>query len=160
MRAGKYHGHLPQWACCANGLGLKQRPKSAYCDAGIVISHSVTDSRDHHPRSNQSRVKVTMKFTLPIISLLASTAMAAIGDLCVAQNIVGTCQTTTFCSNRGGTAPVVGACPNDPSNVKCCLYPRCSSTPGSCMSTGDYCRSGIRPANQCPGPASYKCCAT
>ncbi|EHA56122.1 hypothetical protein MCOR27_007879 [Pyricularia oryzae] len=101
-----------------------------------------------------------MKFTLPIISLLASTAMAAIGDLCVAQNIVGTCQTTTFCSNRGGTAPVVGACPNDPSNVKCCLYPRCSSTPGSCMSTGDYCRSGIRPANQCPGPASYKCCAT
>lgn len=28
-----------------------------------------------------------MKFTLPTISLLASTAMAAIGDLCVAQNV-------------------------------------------------------------------------
>ncbi|KAI6380122.1 hypothetical protein MCOR25_001773 [Pyricularia grisea] len=101
-----------------------------------------------------------MKFTLPIISLLASTAMAAVGDLCVAQNSIGTCQTTTFCSNRGGTAPVVGACPNDPSNVKCCLYPRCSSTLGFCMSTSDYCRSGIRPTGQCPGPASYRCCAT
>lgn len=53
----------------------------------LCPGHSVTDSRDHHPRSNQSRVKVTMKFTLPIISLLASTAMAAIGDLCVAQNV-------------------------------------------------------------------------
>lgn len=44
-------------------------------------------------KANKTVSKFTMKFTLPIISLLASTAMAAVGDLCVAQNVRRTSST-------------------------------------------------------------------
>ena len=49
--------------------------------------------------------------------------------------ITGTCQTNSWCDNNSGQRPVRGACPNDPNNVMCCIYPLCNN--GICMSTSD-----------------------
>ncbi|KLU89779.1 hypothetical protein MAPG_08748 [Magnaporthiopsis poae ATCC 64411] len=84
-----------------------------------------------------------MKSLLINIPLLAGLSTAAINDLCQASGYQGTCQTTAWCGNRGGSQPVVGACPKDPDNVKCCLFPRCSSSRGFCMGTA----SGLCPTS-------------
>ncbi|KAL8336483.1 hypothetical protein RB601_000345 [Gaeumannomyces tritici] len=106
-----------------------------------------------------------MKSLLVAIPLLAGLSTAAINDLCQAQGYQGTCQTTTWCGNRGGSQPVVGACPNDPNNVKCCLFPRCSSSRGYCMGTASGLCSTSFVSNDSPCPrnsspaTSSLCCS-
>ncbi|SPQ23372.1 702f087e-da66-4b8c-944f-1a62dc44073c [Thermothielavioides terrestris] len=85
-----------------------------------------------------------MKLNLALLPILAGLAAAKIGDLCKADG-------TSWCDSHGGSRPVVGACPHDPSDVMCCLYPTCDNDHGYCMDTADS-------ANKCPGPSSYKCC--
>lgn len=55
---------------------------------------------------------------------------------------------------------VTGYCPNDPSDVKCCLSKSCTDTSGSgglCLNTGTGC-SGSFVTNRCPGPGDVQCC--
>ncbi len=66
----------------------------------------------------------------------------------------GVCIPTAKCSEKGGKF-INNACPNTPDNIKCC-------TKASCGNGGD-CRwasacQGTTLNNQCPGPASFKCC--
>ncbi|KAK4043308.1 hypothetical protein C8A01DRAFT_32628 [Parachaetomium inaequale] len=100
-----------------------------------------------------------MKLNVAVLSFLVGHATAAIGSLCKANGITGTCQSNSWCDNNDGQRPVRGACPNDPSNVMCCIYPLCNN--GICMSTSDsFCGQldGGFVSNRCPGPTSYKCC--
>jgi hypothetical protein len=47
-----------------------------------------------------------------------------------------------------------GACPSDPSDVKCCTKPVCPK--GNCRWSSDCAGTSI--SGECPGPSSFKCC--
>nr|EAQ70667.1 hypothetical protein MGCH7_ch7g74 [Pyricularia oryzae 70-15] len=66
-----------------------------------------------------------MQLFLVLLPLLTTPVLGAIGSLCKANKVTGTCQTTKWCKGRNGQQPVTGACPNDPADVKCCLFPDC-----------------------------------
>lgn len=69
----------------------------------------------------------------------------------------GVCLTTSACSSGGGSA-INGACPWDAADVKCCSKTTCGSgSPQNCRWTSDC--TGTTVANQCPGPAGFKCCS-
>ncbi|CCX05901.1 hypothetical protein FPQ18DRAFT_133120 [Pyronema domesticum] len=82
-------------------------------------------------------------------------ALAAIGDTCTHSLGTGTCKLTTSCAGY----TVSGACPNDPSNVKCCTIKSCSTSAGTgtCKNTSTAC-SGTYYSGACPGDSSIQCC--
>src|SRR5690606_6085856 len=56
---------------------------------------------------------------------------------------------------------VTGACPNDPSNVKCCIKKTCSVSgvgSGNCLNTSNGCSGGSFYTGACPGDSTIKCC--
>ncbi|KAH9437422.1 hypothetical protein MCOR02_001079 [Pyricularia oryzae] len=71
-----------------------------------------------------------MQLFLVLLPLLTTPVLGAIGSLCKANKVTGTCQTTKWCKGRNGQQPVTGACPNDPADVKCCLFPDCDDGVG------------------------------
>ncbi|EHA46691.1 hypothetical protein MGG_18077 [Pyricularia oryzae 70-15] len=75
-----------------------------------------------------------------------------------APQVTGTCQTTKWCKGRNGQQPVTGACPNDPADVKCCLFPDCEDGVGMGCFLESECYTYTHPG-LCPGPSNYKCCA-
>lgn len=70
------------------------------------------------------------------------------------DNAPGVCVVTSECSSSGGTY-ISNACPDTPDDVKCCTKTQCSGN-GNCRWTSSC--SGSTISNQCPGPASFKCC--
>jgi hypothetical protein len=73
-------------------------------------------------------------------------------------HFLGVCLTTGECSASGGTT-ITGACPADPSNVKCCSKPSCNNgASGNCRWTSDC--AGSSASNLCPGPGGFKCCSS
>lgn len=70
----------------------------------------------------------------------------------------GVCVTTSNCASAGGST-INNACPEDPSNVKCCSKPDCSNgSNGNCRWISDCAGSTV--SNQCPGPSAFKCCSS
>lgn len=56
---------------------------------------------------------------------------------------------------------MTGYCPNDPSDVKCCLSKSCTDTSGSsgiCLNNPGSSCSGSFITGQCPGPTDVQCC--
>lgn len=55
---------------------------------------------------------------------------------------------------------VVGACPNDPASVRCCIKKSCSTSSGSgtCLNTSSGCSGGSFISGACPGGSDIKCC--
>lgn len=90
-----------------------------------------------------------------LLGFTAHGALAAIGSSCSASLGSGTCQKTSSCA--GFT--VVGACPSDPTDVRCCIQKACSPPSGSgkCKSVSSGC-SGTFIAGYCPGDSSIQCC--
>ena len=69
----------------------------------------------------------------------------------------GVCVPTAKCTASGGSF-ISDACPGTPEDIKCCTKPSCGTgDAGNCRFTSS-CNSGITETNQCPGPASFKCC--
>ncbi|KAF0325235.1 hypothetical protein GQ607_007562 [Colletotrichum asianum] len=98
-----------------------------------------------------------MKASFLISALLISSALGAIDDYCTDSNgNVGTCQKTSKCSSLNGLT-VNNKCPNDPANVKCCLYPDCKTESGICKKDSLSCPGGYV-TGECPGKAHYRCC--
>ncbi|KAI4091040.1 MAG: hypothetical protein L6R37_007806 [Teloschistes peruensis] len=93
---------------------------------------------------------------LCIYPLLFSFALAKIGDVCRSSGGSGTCKAESSCST-GFT--VVGACPNDPTDVKCCIQASCKDKPGQCLDkTRVACTGGVFKAGLCPGRDNVQCC--
>ncbi|KAJ9656580.1 hypothetical protein H2201_008492 [Coniosporium apollinis] len=89
--------------------------------------------------------------------LLAATAVrAAVNEPCYgAGGAPGVCISTSTCSSAGGTS-IVGACPRDADNIRCCTKPNCPAAPDNCRWTSDCAGSSV--SNLCPGPADFQCC--
>ena len=79
----------------------------------------------------------------------------AIGSSCSTPFGSGSCQKTSSCTTQG--FHVAGHCPNDPTDVQCCVKETCSTDSGSglCMNTDSTC-SGKFVAGACPGPDSVQ----
>ncbi|KAI4212292.1 MAG: hypothetical protein LQ351_005005 [Letrouitia transgressa] len=100
-----------------------------------------------------------MLFSLLYLFILLGTSYAAIGDVCRARQGSGTCKQENGCTT-GFTA--VGACPNDPTDVKCCIQASCNSgsVKGACLDKSKLpCIGGnFKAENLCPGPNNVQCC--
>ncbi|TDZ67332.1 putative secreted protein [Colletotrichum trifolii] len=97
-----------------------------------------------------------MKISTFVSALFFSSAFAAIGSYCTdSKGNIGTCQKTSKCKSLDGTIRS-NLCPNDPNDVKCCLYPECNSN-GICKKDTLSC-SGSYSTGDCPGPKGYRCC--
>ncbi|KAI4245382.1 MAG: hypothetical protein LQ352_006570 [Teloschistes flavicans] len=91
--------------------------------------------------------------TLPA---LFSLALANIGDVCRSSAGSGTCKAESSCST-GFT--VTNACPNDPTNVKCCIQASCKDNSGQCLDKSRVaCTGGVFKADLCPGGDNVQCC--
>ena len=78
-----------------------------------------------------------------------------------ANNIYGTCQYTSTCNARRGTADTKPDCPG-PDNVQCCVMDDCvNGARGTCLDTRQWnCQGngGWNYGNHCPGGDTYICC--
>lgn len=72
------------------------------------------------------------------------------------QDGAGTCQKTSSCTSQGFN--LASYCPNDPTDVQCCVKKTCSTASGSgiCLNTGDGCSGGSFIAGACPGDSTIK----
>ncbi|TFK24702.1 hypothetical protein FA15DRAFT_669278 [Coprinopsis marcescibilis] len=68
----------------------------------------------------------------------------------------GACLRTADC-DAGGGQHFAGYCPNDPTNVRCCIK-SCGDFGASICRPVSDCPSGRTKSGLCPGPASVKCC--
>lgn len=102
-------------------------------------------------------------------------ALAKVGDVCTYQDLKGTCNKVSECTSgechiewqsvtsdyqlSGFT--VNNYCPNDPTDVKCCISKTCTSASGdagNCLNNpGSKC-SGSFVTRRCPGPQNVQCC--
>lgn len=97
-----------------------------------------------------------MHVSILSVSVFLTLTNAALNGRCTGANgASGVCVSTTSCDHIGGVS-IVGACPNDPDNVRCCTKSACSSG-GNCRWTSD-CASGKTVSDLCPGPNEFKCC--
>ncbi|KAF4628141.1 hypothetical protein G7Y89_g10006 [Cudoniella acicularis] len=101
-----------------------------------------------------------MKFVIALLSLLVSFATAYIGELCFNGDASGTCELTSWCADHHGSDSIVGLCPKDPNDVRCCFYPDCVGHSGKCDILGDLGCVGSYVAGYCPGPDDYECCTS
>ena len=89
-----------------------------------------------------------------LVLALTALSYATLNGPCSVNGVPGVCLSTSSCKSGSGTS-TTGFCPNDPSDVKCCTKPSCSSS-GSCEWASSC--SGTTLSGQCPGPADFKCC--
>ncbi|CAP65955.1 uncharacterized protein PODANS_5_11480 [Podospora anserina S mat+] len=125
-----------------------------------------------------------------VLATLPLAALAALNGRCTGSAATGKwgesgiCVRTSTCNSYGGSYKT-GACPNDPSDVKCCLVgitPNaatqpcgadswCTWTSNGCLgrwisgksfrsSISLFCRHQllIKCLERCPGGSNYKCC--
>jgi hypothetical protein len=83
----------------------------------------------------------TMKQAYLILTLAAA-ASAYVGEICGNPTKgYGTCENTAkYCTPKGGTSPS-GLCPDDPEDIKCCIYPICYNeeySNGKCVDKSEY----------------------
>lgn len=104
-------------------------------------------------------MRLTLSSFLFFSGVLVSGAFAAENEPCVGANgVAGVCVDSAACTTAGGTS-ISGACPSDPSNVKCCTKPSCSNgSAGNCRWTSDC--AGTSVSGQCPGPSAMQCCSS
>ncbi|KAH8655279.1 hypothetical protein BX600DRAFT_515111 [Xylariales sp. PMI_506] len=113
-----------------------------------------------------------MRYSAYLLALFPAAALATVNGHCSGSSAGGTatgdfleygiCVSTTTCGDYGGVT-ITGGCPNDASNIKCCLIGLDSSTVNPCGGaswcewTADTC-SGTRVPGYCPGGSNYECC--
>ncbi|CAF0898665.1 unnamed protein product [Adineta steineri] len=94
-----------------------------------------------------------MLFIFTYLLVVGSVAVSA--QTCTANNMKGTCKTTTTCTGKS----VAGHCPGA-ANIQCCIPTGSSCTAngkgGSCVATSAC--AGTSVAGHCPGAASIQCC--
>ncbi|KAF9921397.1 hypothetical protein FBU30_008617 [Linnemannia zychae] len=109
-----------------------------------------------------------MRLTLaaPCVALLAASAMAANTCLIISRlpgtgiTTPGLCVPTRTCTADGGSY-YSGWCPNDPPDVKCCLYGDCHVPgvgDGFCAPTSMCLGNGKSYPGYCGGPREVQCC--
>ena len=90
-----------------------------------------------------------------IVYTSATSDPAVLNGPCTGKEYApGVCVTTSKCSSSGGTF-IFNTCPGTPSDIRCCTKTLCSGN-GNWRWTWSC--SGSTVSNQCPGPASFKCC--
>lgn len=104
-----------------------------------------------------------MKSLLAAFALVTA-ATAYIGEICgdSAYNY-GVCEDVSWCTENAATKGeppniISGFCPNDPDDVKCCLFPYCGGS-GICVDTSTWDCSGAGGRlvpTECPGPNNYE----
>lgn len=85
---------------------------------------------------------------------ISGTTFGAVNGPCSVDGTPGVCIPSATCSGSDGSFRS-GFCPDDASDVKCCIKPDCG-TGGNCRWTSQC--SGSSQAGLCPGPADFKCC--
>lgn len=88
------------------------------------------------------------------VFVISGTALGAVNGPCSIDGTPGVCISTSSCSGSDGSFRS-GFCPNDPSNIKCCIKPECGSG-GNCRFSSQC--SGSTKTGLCPGPADFQCC--
>lgn len=99
----------------------------------------------------------TMAFLQAIfytVFFISATTLGAVNGPCSVDGTPGVCTSSATCSDSDGSFRS-GFCPDDPSDIKCCIKPDCG-TGGNCRWTSQC--SGTSQAGLCPGPADFKCC--
>lgn len=99
-----------------------------------------------------------MKFFLLFLTFLAllDTSIAKLNGHCHNKRVPGTCVKKSSCRASRGYYNE-GNCPGDPADVICCSKKSCGTGgDGNCRWKSSC--SGSTVGNQCPGPASFKCC--
>ncbi|KAL8995922.1 MAG: hypothetical protein Q9169_004458 [Polycauliona sp. 2 TL-2023] len=96
---------------------------------------------------------LALQFLAPLLVILPA-SLAAVNGPCSIDGTPGVCVTTSNCAASDGSFRT-GFCPNDPTDVKCCIKPECGSG-GNCRSESTC--DGTTKTGLCPGPASFKCC--
>ncbi|KAJ6595899.1 hypothetical protein DFH09DRAFT_1259068 [Mycena vulgaris] len=94
-----------------------------------------------------------------VLLVLLGSAHAALNGACSGGGLatgVGICITTANCAAGGGTS-LVGLCPNDPNNVRCCVKAPCAPGGGGTCRFSNTC-GGTSLTGFCPGPNNFKCC--
>ncbi|MCJ1270389.1 hypothetical protein MMC22_010286 [Lobaria immixta] len=86
--------------------------------------------------------------------VISGTALGAVNGPCSVDGTPGVCISSATCSDSDGSSRS-GFCPDDPSDIKCCIKPDCG-TGGNCRWTSQC--SGSSQTGLCPGPADFQCC--
>jgi len=100
-------------------------------------------------------MRFNSKLVLSVLATVPST-LAAVNGRCTGKT--GICISTGTCSNYGGTS-VVGKCPNDPNDIRCCDSIPCRADDGrqgNCVFTNEC--GGDMISGKCPGGNDFKCC--
>ncbi len=101
------------------------------------------------------RVATAVLLASPVVHASALFPRAEENGPCTdASGTPGVCIPTAKCSAGGGSF-TSNRCPGTPNDIKCCTKTACGSG-GNCRWTSQC--SGTTVANQCPGPAGFKCC--
>lgn len=54
---------------------------------------------------------------------------------------------------------MIGACPSDPDDIRCCIKKSCDNGAGTCLDKNVVgCANGQFETNLCPGPSNIQCC--
>ncbi|KAL8714401.1 MAG: hypothetical protein Q9220_001734 [cf. Caloplaca sp. 1 TL-2023] len=111
-------------------------------------------------------------YTFNILTSLALAASSAalvtpplfersVGTSCTTPHGAGTCQNTGNCVTSGFN--LASYCPNDPTDVQCCVKKTCSTPKGSgtCINTANKgsCGGSMVPG-YCPGDDTIQCCVS
>lgn len=88
------------------------------------------------------------------VFIISGTTLGAVNGPCSIDGTPGVCISSAQCSDSDGSSRS-GFCPDDPSNIKCCIKPDCGSG-GNCRWTSQC--SGSSQTGLCPGPADFQCC--
>ncbi|RYP93443.1 hypothetical protein DL770_000486 [Monosporascus sp. CRB-9-2] len=93
------------------------------------------------------------------VALVVGSAFAAVNEPCIGEyGAAGVCVSTSDCLSAGGSY-VIGACPWDPVDIRCCTKRSCNNgSSGNCRWTSDC--DGSTTTNQCPGPGAFRCCSS
>lgn len=116
---------------------------------------------------------MSFPFLLLALAELLTFSWADVGDSCSSNEGSGTCQQIESCESGIKTLStgsmrssltstgftVTGACPKDPTAVKCCIKENCKSNTGTCLDKSQStCAGGSFIPGYCPGPADIQCC--
>lgn len=87
-----------------------------------------------------------MLYTTLLLSILpfSTFTLAAVNGRCTGTSlhqVEGICISTANCAAAGGVS-IVGACPNDPANIRCCHVEPCEDSSSYCTWTSRGCAGG------------------
>ncbi|KAJ6534320.1 hypothetical protein B0H19DRAFT_964674 [Mycena capillaripes] len=94
-----------------------------------------------------------------VLLLSLGLAHAALNVPCIGGGLppgVGICILIHDCAAAGGTS-LVGLCPSDIPNLRCCVKAPCAPGGGGICRFNNTC-AGTSLTGFCPGPNNFKCC--